>query len=59
MPLITITDSFGTSGNEIGTANITGVAVSQEEKNRIPEIVKNVNGISHVNANLSVWVYPL
>jgi cytidylate kinase len=45
--------------SESGTADITGVTVSQEEKNRIPEIVKNVNGISHVNADLSVWVYPL
>jgi osmotically-inducible protein OsmY len=44
---------------EIGKANITGVAVSQEEKNRIAEIVKNVNGVSHVNADLSVWIYPL
>jgi osmotically-inducible protein OsmY len=44
---------------EIGKANLTGMAVSQEEKNRIAEIVKNVHGISHVNADLSVWLYPL
>jgi osmotically-inducible protein OsmY len=44
---------------EIGEANITGMAASQEEKNRIAEIVKNVNGINKVNANLSVWIYPL
>lgn len=43
--------------SEIGTADITGVAVSQEEKNRIPEIVENVSGISKVTADLSVWVY--
>lgn len=44
---------------EIGSANITGVAVSQEEKNRIPAIVKNVDGISQVEADLSVWIYPV
>ena len=45
--------------SESGTADITGVTVSQEEKNRIPEIVKKVNDISQVNADLSVWIYPL
>ena len=44
---------------EIGEANIIGMAASQKEKNRIVEIVKNVNGINKVNANLSVWIYPL
>jgi cytidylate kinase len=44
---------------ETGEVNITGMAVSQKEKNRIVEIVKNVNGINKVNANLSVWIYPL
>jgi cytidylate kinase len=45
--------------SESGTADIYGLAVSQEEKNRIPKIVKKVNGISHVNAELTVWIYPL
>jgi len=44
---------------EIGEANIIGMAASQKEKNRVVEIVKNVNGINKVNANLSVWIYPL
>jgi cytidylate kinase len=44
---------------EIGKAHITGVAVSQEEKGRIAEIVENVSGISHVDSDLSVWIYPL
>ncbi|MGD9353241.1 MAG: cytidylate kinase family protein [Desulfobacterales bacterium] len=44
---------------EIGRAHITGAAVSQDEMNRIAEIVRNVNGISHVTADLSVWIYPL
>jgi len=44
---------------EIGKAEITGAAVSQEEKDRIVEIVNNVHGISHVSAELSVWIYPL
>ena len=44
---------------QIGTVDITGVAASQEEKNRIPEIVEKVQGISQVNADLSVWVYSL
>jgi cytidylate kinase len=45
--------------SKIGEANISGMAVSQKEKNRIPEIVKNVDGVNKVNANLSVWIYPL
>jgi hypothetical protein len=44
---------------EIGKAEITGAAVSREEKDRIVEIVNNVRGISHVSAELSVWIYPL
>ncbi len=44
---------------EFGKAHLIGMAVSQEEKNRIAEIVKNVHGISQVNADLSVWLYPL
>jgi len=44
---------------EMGTADITGMAVSQEEKNQIPEIARNVDGITHVNADLSVWVYAV
>ena len=44
---------------ELGKAHITGAAVSQEEMNRIAEIVRNVNGISHVDADLSVWIYTL
>lgn len=44
---------------EIGEVNISGMAVSQKEKNRIAEIVKNVNGVNKVNAKLSVWIYPL
>lgn len=44
---------------QIGTANITGVAASLDEKNRIPEIVEKVQGISQVSADLSVWVYSL
>lgn len=45
--------------SEMGTADVTGMAVSQEEKSQIPEIVRNVNGVTHVNADLSVWVYTL
>jgi hypothetical protein len=45
--------------SESGTANIYGLAVSEAEKNRIPKIVKKVNGISHVNADLTVWIYSL
>ncbi len=44
---------------ELGKAHITGAAVSQEEMNRITEIVRNVNGISHVDVDLSVWIYAL
>jgi len=44
---------------KIGEANISGMAVSQKEKNRIAEIVKNVDGVNKVNAKLSVWIYPL
>ena len=44
---------------EFGRATLTGAAVSQEEKTRIAEIVKNVDGISEVHADLSVWIYPL
>ena len=44
---------------EIDEADISGVAASQDEKNRIVEIVKNVEGINKVNATLSVWIYPL
>jgi cytidylate kinase len=44
---------------EIGKARVTGAAVSQDEMNRIADIVKNVNGISHVTTDLSVWIYPL
>ena len=44
---------------DIGEARVTGAAVFQEEMNRIAEIVKNVNGISHVATDLSVWSYPL
>ena len=44
---------------EFGRATLTGAAVSQEEKIRIAEIVKNVDGISEVHADLSVWIYPL
>ena len=42
---------------DIGEARVTGAAVFQEEMNRIAEIVKNVNGISHVATDLSVWSY--
>ncbi|MGD1973676.1 MAG: BON domain-containing protein [Desulfobacterales bacterium] len=45
--------------SKIGEANISGMAVSQKEKNRIAEIVKNVDGVNKVNVNLSVWIYPL
>jgi len=44
---------------QIGTADITGVAASQDEKNRIPEIVEKVQGVSQVNTDISVWVYTL
>ena len=44
---------------ELGKAHLTGAAVSQEEMKRIVEIVRNVNGISHVDADLSVWIYAL
>ena len=44
---------------EIGRASLTGAAVSQEEKTRIADIVKNVDGISEVHTDLSVWIYPL
>jgi hypothetical protein len=39
--------------------DIMEAAVSQEEKDRIVEIVNNVHGITHVSADLSVWIYPL
>ena len=44
---------------ELGKAHITGAAVSQEEMKRIAEIVRNVDGISNVDADLSVWIYAL
>jgi cytidylate kinase len=44
---------------KIGEAEITGTAVSQEEKDRIIEIVNSVHGVSHVRTDLSVWIYPL
>ena len=44
---------------KIDVAKITGMAASQEEKDRIVEIVKNINGIEKINAELSVWIYPL
>ncbi len=44
---------------EIGRATLTGAAVSQEEKTRIAEIAKSVDGISEVDTDLSVWIYPL
>ena len=44
---------------EIDEADISGVAASQKEKDQIVEIVKSVEGINKVNANLSVWIYPL
>ncbi len=42
---------------EVDKAHITGAAVSQEEMERIFEIVRNVNGISHVDVDLAVWIY--
>ena len=44
---------------ESGNTDITGAAVSQEEKDKIPEIVKNINGISQVTVDLNVWTYAL
>jgi len=44
---------------EIGKARVTGAAASQDEMNRIAGIVENVDGISHVDTDLSVWIYPL
>ena len=44
---------------ETGNVGIYGAAVSQEEKDKIPEIVTNVHGISQVNADLKVWTYAL
>jgi cytidylate kinase len=44
---------------EIGEAKLTGMAATQEEKSRIVDIVEKMGGISQVNANLSVWIYPL
>ena len=44
---------------ESGKAFITGMAVSQEEKDRISEIVKTVEGVSQVDSNLSVWIYQV
>ena len=44
---------------ELGKAFITGAAVSHEEMNRIAGIVRNVEGISHVDTDLSVWIYTL
>ena len=44
---------------EIDKAHITGAAVSQEEMKRIAEIVGNVNGILHVDVELSVWIYAI
>ena len=45
--------------SEIGKAEITGAAVSQEEKEQIIEAVNNVPDVSHVNSDLSVWIYSL
>ncbi len=44
---------------ELGKAHITGAAVSQEEMKRIAEIVRNVDGISDADVDLSVWIYAL
>lgn len=44
---------------ELGNAFINGAAVSQEEMTRIAGIVRNVEGISHVDTDLSVWIYTL
>ena len=44
---------------EVGKANLTGAAVSQEQKDQIPEIVKTVHGITDVETNLSVWISNL
>ena len=41
---------------EIGTAEITGMAASREEKERIPGIVNNMNDVSQLNIDLSVWI---
>lgn len=54
MSLITITDNFGTNGNEIA-----GAVALKEEKNRASEIVINVDGIFYVNNKLSVLPYHL
>ena len=44
---------------ELGKARITGAVVSREDTNRIVEIVRNVDGISHVDTNLSLWIYTV
>ena len=44
---------------ETGNAEITGVVVSKEEKNRAADIVKKVDGIIYVNNKLSVLPYYL
>jgi osmotically-inducible protein OsmY len=44
---------------EAGNAEITGVIISKEEKDRAAEIVKNVNGIFFVNNKLSALPYHL
>ncbi len=42
-----------------GKALITGGTVSKAEKDKIATIVNNVDGISQVDNDLTVWVYPL
>ena len=44
---------------ELDKAHITGAAISQEEMERIFEIVRNVNGITHVDVDLAVWIHAL
>ena len=42
---------------ENGKVALTGAAVSQEEKEKIIEIVSNLSGVSEVDAAISVWNY--
>jgi osmotically-inducible protein OsmY len=44
---------------EAGSAEISGVVASKEEKDRTAEIVKKVGGIIYVNNKLSVLPYNL
>jgi cytidylate kinase len=45
--------------SEIGRVEITGAAISQEEKDNITDTVTNVRGVSNVDVDLFVWKYSV